>query len=124
MQTLRIGSVQGRAYVYAGGLAAVWLVAAGLNGGTTYHLAPFLVAATLPIVLAFDIDRTVDMRTLVTGATAGGVLALAVTAALAVADKLQGPSILSFGGAATESVVFALAGTATGLVIAVIRTRT
>lgn len=123
MQALRISPLYRRPYGYAGGLAAVWLAAAGVSGTTTYHLAPFLVAATLPIVLVFDADIAPDVRAVITGAAAGGVLALVVTAVLALTDSLQGPSLLPFGAAATESVLFALAGTAFGLVVGVLRTR-
>ena len=101
-------------------LGAIWVVAAGVRPATTYHLAPLLVAATLPFTLASD-ESDLDVKGLVTGAVAGTVLALLLTAVLTITDWLQGPSLLPIGGAVAESITFALFGGVAGLFIALFR---
>ena len=92
------------AFGIAGGLAAVWAVAALVRPSATFHLAPILVVLT-PL-LATARDRRIPARL-----TAGTVLiALATSLLLAAVDLMRGPSLLPFGGALTEAVVFAAAG--------------
>ena len=106
-----------RAFGYAASLGAVWLVAAGFRPGTTYHLAPLLLAAVVPVVAT--IESPGRSRSALFGLGAGGaLLAMMVTGALAWLDRLRGPSLLPFGGAAAEAVVFAIAGAAAGFVVA------
>lgn len=120
MRTTLNRTFERRAAVYAVGLSAIWVVAAGLSPTTTYHLAPLLVAGILPLVYGFE-NAEANTRRLVTAAAAGGAVALIVTGFLALSDWLRGPSLLPFGGAVAESVVFALAGTAVGAVVGVAR---
>lgn len=122
MQTLNNEATLRRAYGYAGALAVIWLVAASLRPSTTYHLAPLLVAAAVPFVVAAD-ARAPTARRLIGAAAGGGTLALVVTGVLTVAGRLEGPSLLPFGGAVTESVVFALVGAAVGLGAAAARSQ-
>ena len=79
------------------GLALLWVVVALLRSGTTFHLAPILVAAAVPIAVAYD------------------------TRDLTLADEMTGPSLLPSGGAVTEAVVFSLTGAIGGFVIATLR---
>ncbi len=109
-----------RGFGYAAALGVVWLVAAGLRPATTYHLAPILVAATPPLVLLAG-EFGLDARAVITTATAGVALALGLTIFLTVTDWLRGPSLLPFGSAVTESIVFAFVGGTTGFAIAFLR---
>ena len=122
MQTIMNRTAARRALGYAAALGVFWVLAAAIRPATTYHLAPILVAATLPLVLVSEAPDSA-VRRVITAAVAGAALAVAVPAVLIVTDWLRGPSLLPFGGAATESVTFALGGGAAGLVIGLLRRR-
>ncbi len=110
-----------RAGLYGVVLAAVWVVLAWLND-TTYHFAPLLVAALVPLGVALAGEPPPFSRRLA-GTAVGAVIALAATAALSLTGHLGGPSLLPAGGAAAEAVAFSLAGAAIGLVLGMARRR-
>ncbi len=103
------------------GLAVLWVVVAFLRSGTTFHLAPILVAAALPVAVAYDTRDHTSTRDLVLATVVGLAIALVATLILTLADEMTGPSLLPFGGAVTEAVVFSLVGALGGLVIATLR---
>jgi hypothetical protein len=112
-----------RTAAYAVGLAALWLVMAFINDGTTYHLAPLLVALVMPIGLALA-EKKASTTLLGTASVIGAVLALGGTALLTVTEHLEGSSLLPLGGAVTEAVAFSLAGALAGFVLAVVTRQT
>ncbi|MDF1597209.1 MAG: hypothetical protein P1T08_14110 [Acidimicrobiia bacterium] len=113
----------GRLPVVTGvGLAALWLVLGVISDGTTYHLAPLLVAG-LPASLYALENPTPLLRRSAGLAGLGTSAALVVTFVLAVTGNLGGPSLLPFGGAVTESVIFVLVGVAGGLAVGFLRSR-
>jgi len=99
----------------AAGLAAVWAVAAAIRPTSTYHLAPILIAGIAPILARRPGKRT---SFLAAGAVVGVVIAIGAALGLAAFDLLRGPSLLSYGGALTEAVIFALLGAGGGLLVA------
>jgi hypothetical protein len=103
------------------GLALLWIVVAFLRSGSTFHLAPILVAAAFPVMYAFDPEDRISARDLLPPTVAGLAIALVTTLILAVAGEMTGPSLLPFGGAATEAVVFSLAGAIGGFGIGMFR---
>lgn len=94
---------------YAIGLTVLWALLAWNSPSTTYHLAPILVAIVIPGALLLG-DEEAPRRTMVTAALAGTALALGATGFLGGTDHLTGGSLLPFGGAVTEAVVFVIAG--------------
>lgn len=102
MQTLTV-----RALALSSGLAVLWAVLASVQPTTTFHLAPALIPLAVTFVMA---ERTPAPRTLIGHILAAGLLAVAVSIALDMAGRLQGPSLLPMGGALMESVVAAGAG--------------
>jgi len=110
-----------RAVSIALGLALLWLAVAFLRSGTTFHLAPVLVAAALPVAVAYDARDQTSTQGLVVAAVIGLVVALVATLILTLADEMTGPSLLPSGGAVTEAVVFSLTGAIGGFVIATLR---
>lgn len=101
------------------GLAVLWVVLGFLNPQTTYHLGPPLVVAAVPLS-----HRSTGSGPLSTAAAAGAVVsgltnALIATAILFVFDKLEGESLLPFGDAAVESLVFAAGGAVLGFVMGI-----
>jgi len=108
-----------RAGRYGAALAAVWTVLAWLNDAT-YHPAPLLVGAVVPLGVALAADPPRSSLRLA-GAAVGALLAVAATAALAVSGHLKGSSLLPTGGAVAEAVAFSLAGAVVGLVLGMAR---
>lgn len=104
----------GRSAVLTGlGLAVVWAVAAAVRPTTTFHLAPVLVAGAVPF-LAGRWRPPLGILAAVVGAA----IATATAIALGLFDLLQGPSLLPYGGALLEALVFALIGSVAGAVTA------
>jgi hypothetical protein len=122
MHTLTRHTEARRALGYASSLGAIWVVSAGLRPSTTYHLAPILIAAIFPIAL-IAAERRPDLRVVMGSSAAGAGVALMMTAVLTIADWLQGPSLLPYGGAVAESVTFALGGGAVGMLAGIVLRR-
>jgi hypothetical protein len=110
-----------RAATYGVALAAAWAVPAFLTGNT-YHAAPLLVGAVVPLGVALTPEPP-NPRLRLAGAVAGALLALATTALLAATGHLDGPSLLPAGGALWEAVAFSLAGAVAGLMLGLARRR-
>lgn len=110
-----------RAVLSSVGLAVLWIVVAFIRSGATFHLAPILVAASLPILAAYDSEDRITITELTIASVAGLTIALLATLLLTVADQLTGPSLLPFGGAVTESVVFAIGGAVAGFGIGLLQ---
>jgi len=105
-----------KAIGYSLGFALLWGVMAVARPGTTFHLAPFLVALAVPFVYRIQggTIRSTGIRLVVVGMG----LAAVAAAVLAVVGLLQGPSLLPFGGALVESLVAAAAGGVVGIILA------
>ncbi len=104
--------------IYTSGVvAAVWVVLAWLNPESTYHAAPVLAAGIFPVAQRLRHGRLRPVQA--AGAGAGGYLnVLIVTGLLAWLGKLQGPSLLPFGSAAVEALIFGAAGAVVGGLVA------
>lgn len=104
-----------RPLAYAGGLAAVWLIAAAVRPELTYHLAPLLVAGIPPVVMALDRQDPASRRALGWAAFLGFVAAVAMAILLAVAGWLEGPAFEPFANPLVESIIGAAIGATGGL---------
>ncbi len=104
-------------------LAGLWLIVALARPETTFHLAPFLIAAAPPILLVLD-DRTlVDRPDMVRVALGALAIAAVATIAVSAVGAMQGPAFEAFGTPVVEAVVFALFGGVVGFGFAWWRTR-
>jgi hypothetical protein len=90
------------------GLAAVWILAAAVRPASTFHLAPILIAGIVPLL---GKKAGLRHRAVTVAGFVGLSIASASSAILALFDLLRGPSLLPFGNAFVEAIVFA-AGTA------------
>jgi hypothetical protein len=97
-----------RALLLEAALATLWVVMAIVREGVTFHLAPLIVVAAP--TLAARTDQEVKPGVTRRLALVGLAGALGVTLLLTVLGRLEGPSLLPFGGAATEAVVFSAVG--------------
>jgi len=104
-----------RALVWSGGLAGLWVVVALIRPTSTFHLAPFLIAAAPTVLFTLDGNRRAEWPTVSRLATGGMALALAAAFAVSVLGAMQGPPFESFSGPLVEAVVFAAVGTGVGI---------
>ena len=98
------------------GFIGLWAVLALVSPTRTLHLAP--VAIGVWPVLGSVIEKPSLSAVHRIGLTGIGVaLAAVTTLGLAMAGGLEGPSLLSSGGAALEAYAFAAAGGLAGLAL-------
>ena len=104
-----------RALTYGLGLSLLWLSLAAARPSVTFHLAPLLVAASVPWVYVADQRQSAAIRNRLAMVALGFVLAVSVTTLLTVTNLLDGPSLLPVGDGVLESYVGAFAGGLVGL---------
>ncbi|NNF65215.1 MAG: hypothetical protein HKN07_13285 [Acidimicrobiia bacterium] len=92
-------------------MAALWFTLALIRDATTLHLGPVVVAGGAAVMAGLE---EVPRRDVLALAALGTVVALSVTALLSVVGMMDGPSLLPVGGAALESVLFAIAAGVVG----------
>lgn len=102
-------------------LTLVWAAVAWWRPESTYHLAPPLIAGAVPFLYASETKQPAGWLRLGLVAGAGLVMALVGALALASVNWLQGPTLLPFGDALVESIVFAVGGAAVGWLVPVRR---
>ncbi|MBT8203385.1 MAG: hypothetical protein HKN74_11285 [Acidimicrobiia bacterium] len=109
----------GKALYLSVGLAVLWVVLAFANPDTTFHLGAPLVAAAVALS-----HRTTGSGPLSPPAAAGAAVsgltnALIATGILALNDKLEGGTLLPFGDATVETLLFAVGGAVVGFGVGV-----
>ena len=98
-----------KALATAGSLATVWVVAAAAQPTSTYHLAPLLLAGSLPVTAGAS-----GLSERATHAVLGAGLAATVSVALAALGWMLGPTLLPYGGPLAEALTFAAVGSVAG----------
>lgn len=95
------------------GAAGLWVGLAANNPSLTYHFAPLIVGLAWPIGHRSMVGRAEGRAgwMIAVGALA---VALATTLVLWGADRMEGPTFVSDGGAVWEALLFSLAGAAWG----------
>lgn len=93
--------------MYLSGLAGgAWVALAFFRPEFTFHLAPVLVGGLFPLGHRLRVGEPLT-RPQAVATFVGGMLNVGIaTGLLAWFDKLRGPSLLPFGGAAVEALVF------------------
>ena len=112
-----------RPAVWAIGFSALWTILAVARSGTTFHFGPLIVAGAIPLMATLE-ARTMPWGSLAAGALSGLALALITAFALDAGGNMDGPSLLSFGGALTEAMVFTLVGVVAATSFAAVRRAT
>jgi hypothetical protein len=115
MQTIIKRAGSARAIAWGGGFALLWVVLAFARPTLTFHLAPFLVTAAPPVLLALDDGANASRGQVFATTTIGAGLALVVTAVLASAGRLDGAGLGPFSNALTEAIAFIGAGMVVGI---------
>jgi len=99
------------------GLGLLWMFLAFRSPSTTFHLGPLLVAAAVAMSHRSTGSGPLSNPAALGAAVSGLVNALVATGVLAFNDKLEGGSLLPFGDATVEAIVFSLIGAGAGFVI-------
>ncbi len=105
-------------------VAVVWILLVAWRPTTTWHLAPLLMAAAWPWVVGQDLsasDPTARRGVLIAGAR-GLVAGSALTAILAFAGRLEGPTWTGGGTPVVEAFLLAGAGALVATLVGVMRT--
>ena len=111
-------------FVYvSGAFGAIWVLIAWAQPGNSYYLFPMLVAAAMPVSYRLVAGRALPMPVAVGSAVAGLLNVFLLAAILAIAGKLQGPTILPAGGAVVDSIVLGLVGATAGGFLSAARSR-
>ena len=112
-----------RSLLWGALLAVLWVVVALIRPGTTFHLAPFLIAAAPPVLLVLD-EGTAVTRTAVARVGAIGVgLSLGTALLLLSIGAMDGPAFEPFTSPLVEVLAFATLGAAGGISFGWWRTR-
>ncbi len=101
------------------GLGLLWIFLAFNRPETTYHLGPPLVAAAVALSHRSTGSGPLSYPAAAGAAVSGLINALFATGILAFNDKLLGGSLLPFGDATVEALVFAVGGAIAGFVIGI-----
>ncbi len=99
-----------RSALYAAALGILWAILAWTRPEVTFHLAPVLVAGTLPAVYGWGADQPAPLEAVLVLAAVGEAGTILLAGGLWAAGKLAGPSLLPMGGAILESVLAASVG--------------
>lgn len=113
-QTIAVTDTR-RALMWGAMFAVLWVVVAILRPATTFHLAPFVIAAAPPVLFVLDEGTSTDR---------GSVLRIgAISAALSIGTALLLLAVGAMGGPVFEAfpspLVEALALTAVGAVVGI-----
>jgi len=101
------------------GLGLLWIFLAFNNPGTTFHLGPPLVAAAVAVSHRSTGSGPLSNPAAAGAAVAGLTNALMATGILAFNDRLEGGSLLPFGDATVEALIFSFGGGVAGFVIGI-----
>lgn len=102
-----------KAIATASFFATVWAVAAAIQPTSTYHLAPLLLAGSVPVVAGGS-----GLFEQATNAVLGAGLAATVSVAVAASGWMLGPTLLPYGGPLAEALTFAVIGSGAGILFA------
>jgi hypothetical protein len=101
------------------GLGLLWIFLAFQRPTTTFHLGPLLVAAAVAMSHRSTGSGPLSSPAALGAAVSGLMNALIATAILAFNDRLEGGSLLPFGDATVEAIVFSLIGAGAGFLIGI-----
>ena len=102
-------------YVYvSGAFGAIWVLIAWARPENSYFMFPLLIASSVPVSYRLIAGRALPIG-IALGASIAGVLNVFLLAALlAIAGKLEGPTLVPAGGAVVDAIILGVAGAAAG----------
>ncbi len=112
-----------RALLWGALLALLWVVIAVLRPATTFHLAPFLVAATPPVLLVLDEGASADRSSVLRIGAISTALSLGAALLLLAIGAMEGPVFEVFPSPLVEVVALTAVGAIGGIGFGWWRTR-
>jgi hypothetical protein len=112
-----------RALIWGVMLAVLWVAVAVLRPATTFHLAPFLIAAAPPVLLVLDEGASADRSSVLRIGAISAALSVGTALLLLAIGAMEGPAFEVFPSPLVEAVVFAAAGAIGGIGVGWWRTR-
>ena len=105
-------------------VAVMWSLLVAWRPTTTWHIAPLILAATWPWVVGQDATaRDPSARRRIVLAAGGGLgVAWALTAVMAWAGRLSGPTWTGSGSPVVESLLLAVCGAVLAMAMGLLRT--
>lgn len=111
-------------YVYvSGAFGAIWVLIAWNKPENSYFMFPLLVAASVPVSYRLIAGRALPTGFSIGAAIAGLFNVFLLAGMLAIAGKLDGPTILPAGGSVVDAIIFGSAGAVIGAFLATTRFR-
>jgi hypothetical protein len=92
-----------------------WLFAAWARPEVNYVLFPVLIAGSLPVVYRLTFGRAIQTPMASAAGIAGITNVVILAAFLAITDRLEGPTVLPFGGPVLDASLWAIIGAAIGV---------
>ena len=106
-------------YIYvSGAFGAIWVLIAWSSPENSYFMFPPLIAASVPMSYRLIAGKALPIG-IALGASIAGLLNVFLLAALlAIAGKLEGPTLLPAGGAVVDAIVLSILGAVAGAFLA------
>jgi hypothetical protein len=104
----------------SGAFGAIWVFAAWARPENSYFMFPFFVAAAVPVSYRLAARRALPVGIAVGSSIAGLFNVFLIAALLAIGGKLEGPTILPFGGSVVEAIVVGFLGALVGIFLATV----
>ncbi len=106
-------------YIYlSGAFGAIWVMMAWSWPENSYFMFPVLAAAAVPVSHRLIAGRTLPLGTSIGAAVAGLLNVILLSAMLAIAGKLEGPTMLGAGGGVVDATLLGLMGAVVGTLLA------
>lgn len=105
-------------YVYvSGAFGAIWVLMAWSHPDNSFYMFPPLVAASVPVSYRLIAGRVLPIGIAVGAAIAGVLNVFLLSALLAIAGKLEGPTLLPAGGTVVDAIFLGVVGATVGAVL-------
>ena len=112
-----------RALMWGAMLAVLWVAVAIFQPTSTFHLAPFLIAAAPPVLLILDEGAATDRASVLRVGAISLAIAMGAALLLLAIGAMDGPVFEMFPGPMVEAFTFAAIGAVSGIGFGWWRTR-
>ncbi len=112
-----------RALAWGAMFAGLWVAVALIRPTSTFHLAPFLVAAAPPVLLVLDEGASADRASVLRVGALSSALSMGAALLLFALGAMDGPVFEVFPSPMVEVLVFTAVGAVSGIGFGWWRTR-
>ncbi len=95
-----------------------WVFAAWARPEVNYVLFPVLIAGSLPVVYRLTFGHAIPSQIAAAAGIAGITNVIILAAFLAITERLEGPTVLPFGGPVLDASLWAVIGAGVGVFLA------